>query len=453
MFLLPLTDIVPVLLHFAPVFSDRVWRHAAVLVVGAILSPEKRTVTAALRVMGLSEEKQFGKYHRVLSRAVWSSLELSRILLGLLVTLLLSADSPLPIVIDETLERRQGAKIRAKGVFRDAVRSTKERVVTSFGLRWVSMMLVVKVPWAQRPWALPFLTVLAPSERANDKLHRRHKTVVKWTRQMIAQVRRWWPQRRIVLIGDGGYAAVGLALWCSGLLNPVTLVTRLRLDAALYAPPPAPMPGRRGPKPKKGVRLPSLAQRAAAPNAVWETLTLSWYGGEPRTVHIQTGTALWYTPRHAPVPIRWVLVCCPEGRFEAQAFLCTDLDATPTQILAWVVLRWNIEVTFEDVREHLGVETQRQWSDKAIARTTPILLGLYSLITLLAHEWAAQQPLPVRTAAWYHKEDATFADVIAFVRRAIWGRLNCMRSTSDPDWVLIPRQSAERLMDTLCYAA
>jgi len=439
-------------MQFAPVFSDRVWSHALVLVVGAILSPEKRTVTAALRVMGLSDEQQFGKYHRVLSRAVWSSLALSRILLGLLVPLLLSADSPLPLVIDETLERRQGAKIRAKGVFRDAVRSTKARVVTSFGLRWISMLLVVKLPWARRPWALPFLTVLAPSEAANANLHRRHKTVVKWARQMIAQVRRWWPRRRIVLIGDGGYAAVGLALWCSGMLNPVTLVTRLRLDAGLYAPPVL-VPGRRGPKPKKGVRLPSLAQRAADPDAVWETLTLAWYRDEPRTVLVQTDTALWYTPRHTPVPIRWVLVRCPEGRFEDQAFLCTDLEAAPTHILAWVVLRWNIEVTFEDVREHLGVETQRQWSDQAIARTTPILFGLYSLITLLAHEWAAQPSLPVRTAAWYHKEDATFADAIAFVRRAIWGRLNCLRSTSDPDWVLIPRQSAELLMDTLCYAA
>ena len=234
-------------------------------------------------------------------------------------------------------------------------------------------------------------------------------------------------------VGDGAYAAVGLALWCSGLLDPVALVTRLRLDAALYAPPGERPPNRRGPKPKKGVRLPSLAQRAADPQAAWERLSLTWYGGEPRTVLTQTGTALWYTPRLAPAPIRWVLVRCPEGRFADQAFLCTDRDATPAQILAWVVLRWNIEVTFEDVREHLGVETQRQWSDKAISRTTPILLGLYSLITLLAHEWVAQQPLPIRTAAWYQKEDATFADAIAFVRRAIWGRLNCMRSTSDPD--------------------
>jgi len=316
-----LMNVVPMLAHFAPVFSDRVWSHALVLVVGAILSPQQRTVTAALRVMGLSDEEHYGNYHRVLSRAVWSSLMLSRILLGLLVFLLLSTDSPLLIVVDETLERRQGAKIRAKGVFRDAVRSTKERVVTCFGLRWISMMLLVRLPWAQRPWALPFLTVLAPSERVNAKLNRRHKTIVGWTRQMIAQVRRWFPQRRIVLIGDGTYSSVALLRWCAGMRGPVTLVTRLRLDARLYAPPSSPIPGRRGPKPKKGARLASLAKRASDSNAVWTEVTVTWYGGEPRTVLIQSDTAVWYTPGQDPAPIRWVLVRSLDGSFEDQAFL------------------------------------------------------------------------------------------------------------------------------------
>jgi len=445
--------IVPVLAQFAPVFSDRVWSHAVVLVIGAILSPRQRTVTAALRVMGLSDEEHYGNYHRVLSRAVWSSLMLSRIVLGLLVFLLLSADSPLLIVVDETVERRQGGKIRAKGVFRDAVRSTKERVVTCFGLRWISMMLLVRLPWAKRAWALPFLTVLAPSERADVKMNRRHKTIVGWARQMIGQVRRWFPQRRIVLMGDGTYAALAMVLWCAGMRQPVTLVTRLRLDAGLYAPPPLPTPGRRGPKPKKGARLPSLAKRAADPNTVWTELTLTWYGGEPHTVLVQSDTALWYTPGQNPAPIRWVVVRSPDGRFEDQAFLCTDLNAAPTQILEWFLLRWNIEVTFEEVRAHLGVETQRQWSDKAIARTTPLLLGLYSLVTLLAYQWAENHWLPVREAAWYTKDGATFADAIAFVRRTIWGRLNYTNSAPTPDSVLIPQQSLELLMDTLCYGA
>jgi len=448
-----LMNIMPLLAHFAPVFSNRVWHHAVVLIVGAILSPRQRTVTAALRVMGLSDEEHYGNYHRVLSRAVWSSLMLSRVLLGLLVFTLLSADSPLLIVVDETLERRQGAKIRAKGVFRDAVRSTKERVVTCFGLRWISMMLLVRLPWAHRPWALPFLTVLAPSERANAKLNRRHKTIVGWTRQMIAQVRRWFPQRRIVLIGDGTYSSVALLRWCAGMRGPVTLVTRLRLDARLYAPPPSPIPGRRGPKPKKGARLASLAQRATDANAVWTEVTVTWYGGEPRTVLLQSDTAVWYTPGQDPAPIRWVLVRSLDGSFEDQAFLCTELETAPAQILAWFLLRWNIEVTFEEVRAHLGVETQRQWSDQAIARTTPILLGLYSFITLLAYNWAENHRLPVREAAWYAKGGATFADALAFVRRIIWGRLNYTTSAPAPDSVLIPQQSLELLMDTLCYGA
>jgi hypothetical protein len=448
-----LMNVVPMLAHFAPVFSDRVWSHALVLVVGAILSPQQRTVTAALRVMGLSDEEHYGNYHRVLSRAVWSSLMLSRILLGLLVFLLLSADSPLLIVVDETLERRQGAKIRAKGVFRDAVRSTKERVVTCFGLRWISMMLLVRLPWAHRPWALPFLTVLAPSERANAKLNRRHKTIVGWTRQMIAQVRRWFPQRRIVLIGDGTYSSVALLRWCAGMRRPVTLVTRLRLDARLYAPPPSPLPGRRGPKPKKGARLASLAKRATDSNAVWTEVTVTWYGGEPRTVLIQSDTAVWYTPGQDPAPIRWVLVRSLDGSFEDQAFLCTDLNTSPAQILEWFLLRWNIEVTFEEVRAHLGVETQRQWSDQAIARTTPLLLGLYSLVTLLAFQWAENHRLPVREAAWYTKDGATFDDALAFVRRSIWGRLNYTHSATAVDLVLIPQQSLELLMNTLCYGA
>ena len=448
-----LLTIVPLLAHFAPVFSDRVWCHAVVLVVGALLSPQQRTVTAALRVMGLSDEPHYGKYHRVLSRAVWSSLMLSRILLGLLVLLLLSADSPLLIVIDETLERRRGGKIRAKGVFRDAVRSTKEHLVTCFGLRWITLMLLVRLPWSKRAWALPFFTVLAPSEPANAKLNHRHKTIVGWARQMIAQVRRWCPQRRIVLIGDGTYAALALVLWCLRLHQPVVLVTRLRLDAGLYAPPPVPGPGRRGPKPKKGARLPALADLAADPKAVWTEITLTWYGGEPRTVLIQSGTALWYTPGHAPAPIRWVLVRCPNGKFKDQAFLCTDLDAPPAQILEWFVLRWNIEVTFEEVRAHLGVETQRQWPDLAIARTTPILFGLYSLVTMLAFQWAEQHELPVRTAAWYTKGEATFADAIAFVRRTIWERLNYTTSAPAAESALISRQALDLLLNTLCYGA
>ena len=159
------TQMIRVLLPFVPLFSKRVWQHAQVLLAGAILAPGARTVSSALRAMGLDREKRFHRYHRVLSRASWSSLKVSRVLLGLLVEAFVPEGAPLVVGIDETLERRYGKKISARGVYRDPVRSTHETFVKSSGLRWVCAMLLVEVPWAARVWALPFLSALAPSER------------------------------------------------------------------------------------------------------------------------------------------------------------------------------------------------------------------------------------------------------------------------------------------------
>ena len=452
MFPLP-AEIIALLANFAACCDKRVWDHAVILLIGAILAPGKRTVTAALRIMGLSDEKHFINYHRVLSRATWSGLALSRILFGLLVILWLSADAPIVVVVDDTLERRRGAKIKAKGVFRDAVRSSEKHLVTCFGLRWVCMMLLVPLPWATRPWALPFLTVLAPSARTQTKQGKRHKSCVDWARQMLKQVYRWCATRPLVLLADGGYAAVALGLACGALPHPVTLVTRLRLDAALYDPPPPPQPHRKGRKPLKGARQRSLKIRAADAQTVWRTQEIQWYHGTRRTMQLLSGTALWYTPGQRPLSIRWVLARDPQGELRDQAFLCTDTTATMEQIMTWVILRWNIEVTFEEVRAHLGMETQRQWSDLAIARTTPCLLGLVSLIVLIAYELAPDHQLPIQQAAWYAKSEATFADVIAYVRRRIWSARYFVQSTSNADLVLIPQTYAEQLLNAVTYAA
>lgn len=446
-------EIMVLMQRFAPVFSERTWDWVQVLVVGAILAPGKRTVTSVLRVMGLSEERQYQRYHRVLNRAKWSSLRVSQILLGLLVITFVPPGWPVIMAADETLERRQGDKIKAKSVFRDAARSSKQHKVTSYGLRWVSMALLVPVPWSRRVWALPFLTVLAPSEKTNQANGKRHKTSIDWVGQMISQVRRWLPERHLVLVVDGGLAAVKLGQRCRGYANPVSYVSRLRLDAGLYDWPGLQPPGKRGPKPKKGARQPSLKARLQDPATIWRTMTLAWYRGERRTLDIATGTALWYTPGHDPLPLRWVLVHDPLGKLLPAAFFATDLAATPEQILAWVVMRWGIEVTFEEAREHLGVETQRQWSDLAIARTTPALLGLFSFITLLAHHLTLDCPLPVRSAAWYTKSEATFSDVIAFVRRYLWTHANFVHSQAQTGPIPISADVLHGLVDVLCYAA
>jgi hypothetical protein len=445
--------IITVLRHFERVFSERVWEWAKILLIGALLTPGKRTVTAALRVMGLRNETQFQNYHRVLNRDQWSSRVLSRILLRLLVRAFVPPAAPVVIGLDDHIERRRGEKIAARGIYRDPVRSSKSFFVKTSGLRWLSMMLLAPVPWAKRVWALPFLTVLAPSERYHVEREQRPKKLTDWARQMIGQVRRWLPNRAIVVVADSSYAAIELLAACAGLPQPVTMVTRLRLDAALYAPAAPREPGKRGAPRKKGARQPTLAERLTAPTTTWETVRVGWYGGTTRSVELANGTAIWYHSGLPVVPLRWVLIRDPLGKFEPQALLSTNQSATAQQIVEWFVLRWQVEVTFEEARAHLGVETQRQWSEKAIVRTTPALLGLFSLVTLFAHQLLQGKELAAREAAWYHKPLPTFSDTLAMVRQQLWPiSISWMSGTKD-DVVIIPKALFERLTDTLAYAA
>ena len=432
--------ILPVLHPFATLFRSPTWLKAQILLVGAILAPGQRTVAAALRVMGLSDDRNYARYHQVLNRAVWSPRQAAGILLVLLLQHLDQGDGPLIFGIDETLERRRGPKIKSLGIYRDAVRSSP--VSGGQGQRPALDLPDVagQVPWAGRYWALPFLTVLAPSARYHRQRGRRHKKLTDWARQMILQLRRWLPQRPLVLVGDGGYA--------------VTLIARLRLDAALYEPAPPRQPGRNGRPPLKGRRLPALNTDAAAPEITRDHPGQSGYNGATRTVELTSQTAVWYRSGKPPVPLRWVLVRDPQGEFATQALLCTDLAVEPAQILEWFVLRWQLEVTFQEVRAHLGVETQRQWSDHAIARTTPILMGLFSWTTLAAHLMQEQRPMSHRTAAWYAKPSPTFVDAIALVRRHLWlASEGFSLSDAEPDIWKVPAALYHRLVDSLAYAA
>jgi hypothetical protein len=436
---------------FALIFSKRVWRHAQILLIGAILAPGKRTVTSALRVMGLSDEKHFQNYHRVLSRAIWSSLEVSRVLLMLLVNTF-APKGPVVIGIDETLERRRGAKIKAKGIYRDPVRSSRSHFVKASGLRWVSTMLLVTIPWAKRVWALPFLTALAPSERFYESKVRGHKKLTDWARQILLQVRRWLPKRALVVVADGSYAAILLLERLQRLPNPICMITRLRLDAALYKPAPPRKPGKKGRSRLKGARLPTLEQVEQDPKTTWRKVTIrDWYG-EKRQVEIVSRTAVWYHSGMPPVAIRWVLIRDPKGEFRTQALLCTDLNVDPVQIIRWFVMRWQLEVTFQEVRAHLGVETQRQWSDWAIKRTTPALLGLFSLVTLLAHSSTHRGRLPIRQAAWYSKTLPTFSDALAIVRHQLWQAMSFHTSVPEAEMQKVPCVWLKRFTDALCYA-
>jgi DDE superfamily endonuclease len=433
-------------------FTAAVWPRVLVLVVGAVLAPGQRTVSAALRVMGLADRPGFGRYHEVLSEARWDGRALARRLLVHLLARLLP-EGEVVIVPDDSIERRWGPRIRDRGIYRDPVRSSRGFFVKTSGLRWLSLAVVLPIPWAKRRWALPFLTILAPSQRANAERGRRHKPLTRWAIQAILQTRRWLPERAITIVADSSFACLELI---AAVRRHVRLITRLRLDASLFAPAPPRRPGQRGPKACKGHRLAKLIDVLANPATRWGRVWVSeWYGDGSRVLEIVSATAIWYHAGLPPAPIRWVLVRDPAGRREPQAFLSTNLDDKPGAILGRFVWRWRIETTFQEVRRHLGVETQRQWSDLAILRTTPVLLGLFSLVTLWAGELTGDglaAPHP-RAAAWYAKLLPTFSDAIATVRRALWCPVEFSISRPGQATIEIPITLLQRLLDTVGYAA
>jgi DDE superfamily endonuclease len=440
-----------VILCFAPLFQQRSWRHAQVLLVGAILVPGQRTVTGILRISGLRRERRFVNYHRVLNRAAWSGRAAARVLLGLLLDAFVPT-GPVLLGLDDSIERRRGKRIGAKGIYRDPVRSSKGHFVKASGLRWLSLMLLVPIPWAGRVWALPFLTTLAPSERHSRERGRRHKTLTDWARQLVLQARRWMPERALVLVADSSFAALELL---AGLVRQgVTCVTRLRLDAALYTPAPPRQPKTPGRPRTKGERLPTLAKVLADQATAWQRVVVpDWYGEGARVVEICSDIAVW---RHAGlpvVPIRWVLLRDPSRRFDPQALLCTGLAQEPLQIVRWFAQRWQLEVTFREVRDHLGVETQRQWSDQAIARTTPCLLGLFSVVALLATRLSRHARLQVSAAAWYSKQRPTFADTLAAVRRHVWREQGFLTSRHACQPTKLRPALRDGIVHALCYAA
>ena len=447
------TEYTNILELFTVHFSPQLWPLVQILVTGAILARGQRTVTAILRVMGLSDEKHFVNYHRVLNRAVWSALACSGTLLVLLI-MTFAPTGTLVIGGDETIERRRGQNIKAKGIYRDPVRSSHSHFVKASGLRWVTLMLLVPIPFAQRVWALPFLTVLAPSERYYAESGRAPKKLTDWMRQALLQVRRWLPTRTLVFVADSSYAAIDLLWRMTQLANPITMVVRFRMDAALYAPAPRRRAGQMGRPRKKGKRLPTLVAGVANAQTRWTSQVVRyWYGEVKRRIETTSGTAVWYHSGMPAVPIRWVIVRDPLGKFKTQALLCTDLKATPVQIVEWFVQRWQLEVTHREVREHLGVETQRQWSDLAILRTTPALFGLFSLITVLAQRLAQRGKVLTRQTAWYAKPRPTFSDALAAVRMELWRLPNFQMSKNNQHIAKLPKAIFNRFAQALCYTS
>ena len=447
---MPLPDpIIEVLMTFRPLFTAPTWSKLMTLLTGTLLAHGCRTVATALRQSGNSMAGNWSNFHQVLNRARWSPLAVSRQLLLLIVATFVPAGASVDLVIDETLERRWGSKISKRGHYRDSALSSRERSVSSPGLRWIVMAVVVTLPWTKQKWALPFLCVLSSTPEVSERLGKRHKTIAMWAQQMISLVRRWLPDREIKLMGDTAYTVLDLGLHAQA--QQVTLITTGRLDAVLHEPPPQRTRHTIGRPRVVGARKPSLEQILQDGTTVWHKLTLDWYGEGERTLEICTGTALWYRYGSDPLAIRWVLTRDPSGKHPPKAIFSTDPTQPAEQIIRDFMKRWSLEVTFEESRAHLGIETQRQWSDLAIERSTPLLFGLYSLVTLFGQALHPDGQIPVAQAAWYRKSTATFHDVLAVVRRHLWGQRTFPTSPTDPDVVLVPRSTLERFSFAVCY--
>lgn len=419
--------IINIMVNFAPLFSRTVFHNICLLFKAHILSKGRRTITDMLRQLGLHDERKFSKFHRIFYGAKWSGLQASQILFKLLHKLISPNDEML-IAIDSTIERRRGPKIKGLGSMRDPIASTKANKVLTIGLSWLVTAVIIKLPWSSKNWALPFITILMPpkkplksSTNENKDLHK-HKTMTHWTCQIAKNLRRWTGKlQKITIVADSAFACFYIANTCIDL--SIGLISRLRKDARLYEFPSTPTKKTKGRPRILGQRHSSLDKVAKDPNRKWSTLSVSWYGGTMRNVLALTGECLWYCPGVRPTPIKWVIVKTSEGS-DWEAFFSTDLTHTTTWIIESFVGRWPLETTFEESRRHLGIETQRQWSDKAIDRVTPAIFASFSLINLIALKLQEEddEEIPLRHTAWYKKKNTTFSDILIYVKESVLRR-------------------------------
>jgi DDE superfamily endonuclease/Archaeal putative transposase ISC1217 len=443
------SSVEPTVLKFSSAFSPRTAARMAVLMVGMILCRGRHTVSAALRAVGALAEGHFSTYHRVFSRASWSTWVAGRMLATLVLELPFLGDVIL-LAIDETTAEHKGPMVYGKGCHRDAVRSSHTHTSYKWGHKWVVLSVVVQFTWTKRPWALPILAVLYRPEKVDRAEARRHKTPAELARQLLAVMKHWFPAKSFVLLGDGGYATLNLAHFCARHSAP--LVSRLRADAALYAAPAARKKAGRGRPRINGRKLASPGQAARQKNAAWKRATVGWYGGGTRRVRLLTGVGRWYNHGVA-VALRWVYVQDLQGTHRDDCLFSTDVSVSPEQIVSRFTRRWSIEVTFEEVRAHLGFESTRQRTKKSVLRSAPCLLALYTVVSLAFHTHLRRRSVSPAAADWYDKHELTFSDAIATVRLDLWRVTIFGTTTFNTHIAKIARPVRTLMLDAITRAA
>jgi DDE superfamily endonuclease len=410
-------DALPILALFAPAFNQPTFARAQLLAVATILTTGRRTVSNLLRTLGHLAGGAPSSYHRVLSEARWSGLRLAALLARFALRRFWPA-GVVTLVGDDTVSAHPGRKVYGKARHRDPVRSSHSYTAWRWGHKWVVLAVLVRLPFAQRPWALPVLVALYRSKEDNRKRGLPHKTPAQLMQVLLRLMLRWFPGRSFRFAGDAGFGSHEMAELAAQGRGRLHLVSKFHPGANLYQPPPLVTGKRPNGRPrKKGAKLPSPQQVVA--HSPRSRHNVAWYGGGRREVEVVSGAGHWYKGGRGLVEVRWVFVRDLSGTHRDEYFYTTDLALTPPEVIEHYARRWNIETTFAEMRSYLGLETTRGRCRKTVLRAEPCLFGLYSVVALL-YDQLPEEAQAETGVDWEGKAAVTFSDAITAVRRWLW---------------------------------
>jgi hypothetical protein len=411
-------DFKPLLDNLSPAFGrPKTARRLILFFAAAIIVTGDRTVSAVLRLLALIEPLNPSTYHRLFSHRRWSPSQASKVIIRFIFDRFVP-DGIVKVVGDETVDGHRGKKVYGKARHRDAVRSSHSHTVYRYGHKWVVLAILIDLPYTNRPFALPILVALYRDKKTNAAERRRHKTAAEIMCGLMAVLMRWFPDRKFVFAGDNAYGSHATARFAKRHAKRLTLVSKIVADANLFAPPPRRTKARNGRPPIKGRRLSSPAEVSKSKRR-GKKVRVRWYGGGWRNVAVHSDVGCWYKSGKGLVTIRWVYVIDLDGTHRDECFFTTDTAMSPRAIIEMYGGRWNIETTFQEMREHFGLETTRGWSQLTVLRMAPCLFLLYS-VTVVFYDTMPACSEHLRERSWKGKEATTLSDMIISVRRHLW---------------------------------
>lgn len=431
-------------------FTRSTFRRFVFLILAAILTTGARTVSNLVRMAGSLGDGDVSAYQRVFSRRRWSTWEVAHGLCSLILRHLVP-EGVVHLAGDDTVDEHRGAKVYGKGCHRDPVRSSHSHTAFRWGHKWVVLSIVVRLPFARRPWALPVLVALYRPKSWNKKHKRAHRTPPEILEGLVSVLLRWFPERRFRLSADGNFGTHRMARFAHCHERQLTFVSRFYANANLYDLP-CPVKGSKVGRPRvKGLKALSPKQ-VVAKTKHRSHLIVSWYGGEGRDVEIVTGVGHWYKHGMGLVRVRWVFVHDLSGTHRDEYFFTTETRLPPKTLVETYTERWSIEVTFEESRAYLGFGTTRCYSEKAVLREAPFLLWLYSFVVVMYVKLTPGRS-PKIFIHWRGKEVVTFSDVLTGLRRWLWRNWGFENPRNKKGFAKLPRKFQETLLAALAPAA